>query len=413
MNPFEQIQAHLKRAATALNLDDATWTALTTPQATHERELVVTLPRGEVRLPAYRVQFNDARGPYKGGIRFHEAADMAEVSALAAAMAIKCAVANLPLGGAKGGVAFDPKQYTREEVLLIARAYATAFAPHLGVDVDIPAPDVSTDAGIMAVMLDAYESVVGHHEPGMITGKPLELGGSRGRATATAEGGVVVLRAYAKAAGKEMAGLRVAIQGFGNAGAVMAKLLYDAGCTIVAVSDSQGTLVAPLGMNPNLVLAAKQHSGSVIAAAGSDATAQPPEAIFTVPTDVLIPAALDNAITAPMVPGITASIILELANNPVTPEADALLTERGVTIIPDVLANAGGVTVSYFEWVQNRQQYYWTEAAVREALTAQMLAAYQDVANRSERDGVSLREACYRLGVERIIAAMRLRGRLS
>ncbi len=411
MNPFQQIQAHLKGAAAALNLTDAAYTALTTPQATHEHELRVLLKRGEVCLPAYRIQFNDARGPFKGGIRFHEAANLEEVTALAAAMAIKCAVVNIPLGGAKGGVTFNPKEFSRDEVLLIARAYARTFAPYLGVDRDIPAPDVSTDAGVMASMLDEYEKTVGHHEPGMITGKPLELGGSQGRATATAEGGVMVLQAYVHAMGKEMAGMRVAVQGFGNAGSVVARLLHEVGCTIVAVSDSQGTLYAPQGINPRLVEAAKQQSGTVLAAAGEDCEAMSPDAIFSISSDILIPAALDNAVTESIAHTVRASLILELANNPVTPEADQVLKDRGVVVIPDVLANAGGVTVSYFEWVQNRQQYYWTESEVRRSLHTQMLAAFEDVSARAVQSGVSLREAAYLLGVERIVEAMRLRGR--
>lgn len=413
MNPFEQIAFHLKRAGDALALDPQTFAALSTPQAVIEEQLTVELSTGQVVLPAYRVQFNDARGPFKGGIRFHPAADQAEVAALAAAMAVKCAVVNLPLGGAKGGVSVDPKQYTRADVLAIARAYATAFAPHLGVDRDIPAPDVATDAEVMAVMLDAYEASVNRHEPGMITGKPLELGGSHGRSTATAEGGVVVLEAYLAEARRPAPLTRVAVQGFGNAGATVAKRLFDAGYTIVAVSDSQGTLYAEGGLNPHLVEAAKQEGGSVTAAAGEDTVVYPPEAIFGLSVDILIPAALDNAVSEREAGSVAASVILELANNPVTPEADKVLEDRGVVIIPDVLANAGGVTVSYFEWVQNRQQYQWTPGDVRDALERTMRAAFTDVWGRAQRDQVSLREAAYRLGVERIVTAMRLRGRLS
>ncbi len=413
MNPFEQIQSHLTKAAATLNIPEAELAQLMQPQQRHEATLAVQTSKGAVTLPAYRVQFNDARGPFKGGIRFHSAADLHEVTALAAAMAVKCAVVNLPLGGAKGGVAFDPKQFTREDAVAIARAYATEFAPYLGVDKDIPAPDVATDAGLMAAMLDAYEAVVGHHEPGMITGKPIALGGSLGRATATAEGGAMVLSQYLARAGIAVASQRVAIQGFGNAGAVMAKLLHDAGYLIVAVSDSQGTLYAEGGLDPYQVEAVKQESGSVIAAADATQVALPADAIFTVPSDIIVPAALDNAITEATAATITATIIVELANNPVTPSADQILYSRGVTIIPDVLANAGGVTVSYFEWVQNRAQYYWTEREVAEKLERLMTSAFTDVANLAEAKHLSLREAAYYLGVERIVEAMRLRGRFS
>ncbi len=412
MNPFEQIQSHLSKAAATLNLTPEEQAVLMEPQAKREATLTVETSKGVQSLPAYRIQFNDARGPFKGGIRFHPAADQNEVTALAAAMAVKCAVVNLPLGGAKGGVAFDPKQFTREDALLVARAYVRAFAPYIGVDKDIPAPDVATDAGLMAVMLDEYEAVVGHKEPGMITGKPIALGGSQGRATATAEGGAMVLAAYLERAGIAVDSQKVAIQGFGNAGAVMAKLLHDAGYLIVAVSDSQGTLYAPQGLDPYQVEAIKQESGSVIAAADSEHEALPAEAIFTLPADIIVPAALDNAITEVEAATISAGIIVELANNPVTPTADEILFSRGVTIIPDVLANAGGVTVSYFEWVQNRQQYYWSEEEVRDKLRAIMTDSFRAVADIAERRHVSLREAAYVLGVERIIEAMRLRGRI-
>ncbi len=412
MNPFEQIQSHLSKAAATLNLTPEEQAVLMEPQVKREATLTVETSKGMQSLPAYRIQFNDARGPFKGGIRFHPAADQNEVTALAAAMAVKCAVVNLPLGGAKGGVAFDPKQFTREDALLVARAYARAFAPYIGVDKDIPAPDVATDAGLMAVMLDEYEAVVGHKEPGMITGKPIALGGSQGRATATAEGGAMVLAAYLERAGIAVDSQKVAIQGFGNAGAVMAKLLHDAGYLIVAVSDSQGTLYAPQGLDPYQVEAIKQESGSVIAAADSEHEALPAEAIFTLPADIIVPAALDNAITEVEAATISAGIIVELANNPVTPTADEILFSRGVTIIPDVLANAGGVTVSYFEWVQNRQQYYWSEEEVRDKLRAIMTDSFRAVADIAERRHVSLREAAYVLGVERIIEAMRLRGRI-
>jgi glutamate dehydrogenase/leucine dehydrogenase len=412
MNPFEQIQSHLSKAALTLNLSEATQARLMEPQQIHEATLTVETSMGTQSFPAYRVQFNNARGPFKGGIRFHPAADINEVSALAAAMAVKCAVVGLPLGGAKGGVAFDPKQFSREDAVLVARAYARTFAPHLGVDKDIPAPDVATDAALMAVMLDAYEAVVGHQEPGMITGKPIALGGSKGRATATAEGGAMVLSAYLERAGIAVASQKVAIQGFGNAGAVMAKLLHDAGYLIVAVSDSQGTLYATQGLDPYQVEAIKQESGSVIAAADGEHEALPAAAIFSVPADIVVPAALDNAITEAEAATITASIIVELANNPVTPAADQRLFDRGVTIIPDVLANAGGVTVSYFEWVQNRAQYYWSEGEVREKLHTIMTDSFRTVADMADRRHLSLREASYVVGVERIIEAMQLRGRV-
>ncbi len=410
MNAFEQIQTHITNAATTYGLSSTELAVLLEPNAVHEHMLSVDTSLGHVSLPAYRIQFNNARGPYKGGIRFHPAADRAEVSALAAAMAVKCAVVNIPLGGAKGGVALDPKQYTKADLEQIARTYATTFAHVLGVDLDIPAPDVYTDAQVMAWMLDAYEKHVGHHEPGMITGKPLALGGSAGRATATAVGGVMVLEEVLREEGRTPGNTRIAIQGFGNAGATAAMLLFDAGYMIVAVSDSQGTLYNASGLNPHHVAAIKEETGSVVHAAEAGSEVLPLDAVFGVACDVLIPAALDNAIGDQEAAAVQASLVLELANNPIIPSADALLFARDVTVIPDVLANAGGVTVSYFEWVQNRQQYYWTEAEVFDRLKPIMTNAYHAVAQEARGRSSSLRQAAYVLGVGRIVEAMRLRG---
>ncbi|OIP78426.1 MAG: hypothetical protein AUK16_00205 [Parcubacteria group bacterium CG2_30_44_11] len=412
MNAFEQIQAHMKQAATRYGLTVEEITTLLRPNAVHEHLLSVDTSQGQLTLPAYRIQFNNARGPYKGGIRFHPAADKEEVSALAAAMAVKCAVVNIPFGGSKGGVAFDPKQFTRSDLEQISRAYAITFASVLGVDKDIPAPDVYTDAQIMAWMLDAYEMHVGHKEPGMITGKPLALGGSLGRSIATAEGGKLVLEEYVSAAGLTPANLKVAVQGFGNAGATIAKLLYDAGYIIVAVSDTQGTLYGEVGLDPQQIESIKNETGSVVAAVGEGSEVLPLDAIFGVPCDILIPAALDNAIDEVEAAVIQASVILELANNPITPKADSALFLRDVTVIPDVLANAGGVTVSYFEWVQNRQQYYWSEAEVFAKLKPIMVAAYRAVQSTATSQSISLREAAYVEGIGRIAEAMRLRGNL-
>lgn len=412
MNAFEQIQYHLKVAASTLSLTAAETATLMQPNAEHEAQLHIETSVGQRTLSAYRIQFNNARGPYKGGIRFHPAADKDEVSALAAAMAVKCAVVNIPLGGAKGGVTFDPKSCSAAELQSIARAYVVTFADHLGVDKDIPAPDVSTDAETMAWMLDAFEVHVGHKEPGMITGKPIALGGSEGRAAATGEGGAMVLRAYAAEAGLPEKGLRVAVQGFGNAGATIAKALHDAGHLIVAVSDSRGTLYDAHGLDPYQVESIKVDAGSVTAACEGAAVVLAQDAIFGVACDVLVPAALDNAIDEAEAKVVQASVILELANNPITPAADAALYERGVVVIPDVLANAGGVTVSYFEWVQNRQQYYWSETEVMEKLTDILVPAFEMVSRTARQHAVSLRAAAYLVGIERIVIAMRLRGQL-
>lgn len=423
MSPFAQIRVHLTEALTALGIDGKEAAQLMMPDAVREATLAVTTERGAETFSAYRVQFSNARGPYKGGIRFHPAADLEEVQALAAAMAVKCAVVDVPLGGAKGGVAVQPKDYSRADIERIARAYVSALQPYLGVDRDIPAPDVYTTPEIMAWMLDEYEQIVGRSEPGMITGKPVALGGSLGRDTATAAGGVHVLDAYVEEHRLDPASLTVAVQGFGNAGATMAKLLHARGYRIVALSDSSGTIASAAGLDPHRVEEAKHAGDSVTSLyctgsvcdeaklAEDAAEVLPPEAVLHTACDVLIPAALDNQLRIDNLDDVRASLILELANNPTTPEADAALAARGVTVIPDVLANAGGVTVSYFEWVQNRQQYAWSEEEVTTRLRDRMRAAYRTVATRAEADAVSLRAAAYRVGLARIHEAMLLRGR--
>ncbi|MBI4087141.1 Glu/Leu/Phe/Val dehydrogenase [Candidatus Kaiserbacteria bacterium] len=411
MSPFEQVKKHITDALDAIGVTDAEAEIVMTPNAIRDATLEVETKKGPRKLPAYRVQFNNARGPYKGGIRFHPNADLEEVKALAATMAVKCAVIDVPLGGAKGGVAFDPKEYDRDDIEKISRAYIRAMHPYLGIDIDIAAPDVYTTPEIMGWMLDEYETITGKNEPGMITGKPLVLGGSVGRDTATAQGAVHVLQAYVREQDLDPNNLRVAIQGFGNAGSVIAKLLHEAGYTIIALSDSKGTLHDTNGLDPDRVEEAKKAGGSVTAAAGGGAEALDGTAILALDCDILIPAALDNQIREDNVGSIRAKIILELANNPTTPEADAILAERDVTVIPDVLANAGGVTVSYFEWVQNRQQYYWTKEEVDERLKQKMLAAYATLSARVHAESVSYRDAAYRIGMERIHRAMAQRGR--
>lgn len=413
MTPYEQIRSHIDAAILALKLSKSEAERLMTPDAIHMKELRVTTEKGEETFPAFRVQFNNARGPYKGGIRFHPAADEDEVKALAAAMAVKCAVVDIPLGGAKGGVQFDPKGYSEADIEQVARAYARAMSEHIGVDKDIPAPDVYTTPGIMAVMLDEYERVTGRNEPGMITGKPVGLGGSLGRGEATAQGGVFVLSEFIRTVDREPSGMRVAIQGYGNAGATVARLLAQLGYRIVALSDSRGTIHHENGLELMIIDDAKREHGSVVAALDriSGATIYGSDDILHVDCDVLIPAALDNQIRSDNMDRVRADIVLELANNPVTPEADAYLFKKGMTVIPDVMANAGGVTVSYFEWVQNRAGLYWTEADVKGKLEEKMTNAYRDVVRLARAEGISQRHAAYRLALARIHEAMKLRGR--
>jgi glutamate dehydrogenase/leucine dehydrogenase len=358
------------------------------------------------------VQFNNARGPYKGGIRFHPAADEDEVSALAAMMAVKCAVVGIPLGGAKGGVAVDPKKLSQTELFALSRAYVRAFAEHLGPDIDIPAPDVYTTPEIMAVMLDEYEHIMGKSLPGMITGKPLSIGGSQARDTATARGAVTVLEALLEDRKLDPTKLRAAVQGAGNAGAHAAEMLAKLGTKVVALADSKGTLIAEDGLDIADVLAKKESSGSVLDAASSSAKAAPASAVLESDADVLIPAALEEQITADNAARVRAGIILEIANGPITPDADAMLKAQSVTVIPDVLANAGGVTVSYFEWIQNRTGERWSHSAVEAKLAETMRRAYREVADFAVERGVTLREAAYALALGRIVDAMKARGRI-
>lgn len=410
MTAFEQIKAHIAGATSNLGMTETEVKILLDPYHVHQTVLNVETSQGTKNFPAYRVQSNNARGPYKGGIRFHPEADVEEVKALASAMAVKCAVVDVPLGGGKGGVLINPKEYTESDLEQVARAYVRAFVDEIGPNKDIPAPDMYTNPKIMAVMLDEYENLVGRSEPGAFTGKPIVVGGSLGRDTATAQGGFYVLLELLNFKRLRPKRLTAAIQGFGNAGSVMAKLLHDAGIKVVAVSDSMGTVYDSNGLHVELLQQAKREHGTVSALQVGDKL--DPDEVLKLDVDILIPAALDNVITSDNVEDIKASIILELANNPVTPEADSILFKKGVTIIPDVLANAGGVTVSYFEWVQNRQQYYWSEDMVFERLEETMVKAFRKINLDASPDGMSLRESAYALGVGKIVEAMRMRGHM-
>ena len=412
MNPFEQISLHIKRAAERCDLTDAEVDTILKPQNPLAKTISVTTESGKVDYPAYRIQFNNARGPYKGGIRFHPQADQSEVTALAAAMAIKCAVVDIPFGGAKGGVSVDPKKLTEKELEAIARAYVSAFAADLGPDIDIPAPDVYTTPQIMSWMLDEYEKITGKSQPGFITGKPVSLFGSKGRDIATALGAVFVFLEYCKVNNLDIKETTTAIHGFGNAGGVVAKLLHERGCKIIAVSDSSGTIYKESGLDPIPLLQLKAEGKSVIDLKDNEAKVLLSGAVLELECDLLVPAALDNVITDKNVEKVKAKIILELANNPTTPEAEKFLINNGVDVLPDVLVNAGGVIVSYFEWVQNREQYYWEESLVFERLERLICVAFRDV-HQQKANHNSYREAAYEIGVKRIAKAMRLRGRFN
>jgi glutamate dehydrogenase (NADP+) len=422
-NPFQSYLTRLENAAKTLKLSERLHEELKKPNTIVEKRLdVVRENATRVSLPAYRVQFSNARGPYKGGIRFHPAADLDEVKALAAAMAVKCAVVDIPLGGGKGGVQFNPKEFMRGEIERVSRAWAREFAPSIGVDKDIPAPDVYTNAEIMGYMLDEYEKTVGRSEAGVITGKPLAVGGIVGRDTATAQGGAYVLGEIIKALELDPTKLRVAVQGFGNAGYHIARILHAAGYRIVGLSDSKGALMSERGLDPEAAFRAK-HEHDVITALycpGSVCDEEKLERdrvkvgtnedLLTMECDILIPAALDNQLTKENAGAVKASLVLELANGPTTPEADAVFAERGIHLVPDVLANAGGVTVSYFEWLQNREGSRWSENDVSEKLKPIMISAAQAVWNMARDKDVSMREAAFLLGIRRIAEALHARG---
>jgi glutamate dehydrogenase (NAD(P)+) len=409
-NPFEVAQQQLDEAAELLELDTAIHHLLRWPL----RELHVTLPvrmdDGSTKIyHGFRVQYNDARGPTKGGIRFHPDETIDTVRALAAWMTWKTAVVDIPLGGAKGGVICNPKDLSDGELERLSRAYIRQVGRILGLEKDVPAPDVYTTPQIMAWMADEYAFMVGHNEFGVITGKPLALGGSAGRADATARGGIYCLREAGKVLDIKLDGATTAIQGYGNAGSFAHKLgveLLD--LKVVAVSDSKGGIYNKEGLDYDDVLAHKRETGSVVDFPGTEPITN--EALLELDVTVLIPAALESVITNRNAADISAKILVELANGPTTPEADKILYEAGSYIIPDFLCNAGGVTVSYFEMVQNAYNYYWTEQLVYERLDEKMTAAFHVVHNMAQEHKIHNRLAAYLVAVKRVAEAVKLRG---
>jgi glutamate dehydrogenase/leucine dehydrogenase len=400
---FAQITQFLDKIAPLANLKEAELTLLKTPQNVLEAELDVN---GK-KYPAYRVQFNNARGVFKGGIRYHPDVDLEEVKSLAFWMSLKTAVADIPLGGGKGGITVNPKELSNEELQQLSREFVKAFHQHLGPQKDVPAPDVYTTPQIMAWMLNEFETINQCKTPGFITGKPLELGGSKVRDIATALGGVYVLEEAAKKINLE--GKRVIVQGFGNAGMNAAKLLAERGFTIVAVSDSKGGVYNPEGLNVEELIKIKSDTGSVT---NYDAEKVSNEQILLLDAEILVPSALSNVITKDNASDVKAKIIVELANGPTTTEADEILHEKKVLVLPDILANAGGVTVSYFEWVQNNYGYYWDTETVRSRLKDKMVNAFNGIWAKYNNNEQDFRTNSYLLAIERILTAEKLRGRI-
>lgn len=410
MNPFEIAQRQLDEAAEILELDKATHEMLRWPMREFRFTIPVRMDDGSVKVfQGYRVQYNDARGPAKGGLRFHPRETIDTVRALAAWMTWKTAVVDIPLGGGKGGVTCSPKEMSAAELERLSRGYIRRVARFIGPEADVPAPDVYTNPQIMAWMRDEYETIMGHQAPGIITGKPVELGGSLGRNDATARGGIYTTREAARVLGINLQGAAAAIQGYGNAGSFAHKLGSELlGLKVIAASDSKGGVYNPDGLDYEKLLAWKRETGSVINFPG--ATFISNENLLELDVTVLFPAALENVITVANADNIKAKIVAELANGPTTPEADHILHENGVYVIPDFLCNAGGVTVSYFEQVQNAYNFYWPEEEVHQRLDAKMTAAFHAVHEMAQRMDVHNRLAAYLVAVDRVARAMKLRG---
>jgi len=399
----------LDKAIGKLGLKGPELDILTIPRRSFTFSFPVMIDDGNTRIfTGYRIQFNDARGPAKGGIRFHPEVDLEEVKTLAFLMALKCAVVDIPFGGAKGGVAVDPKELSAGELERVSRAYMRELYRFIGPNTDIPAPDVNTNPKIMGWMLDEYEKMLGWHAPGAITGKPLAIGGSMLRDISTSLGGTFVLEEINKRAKISSKNANVAIQGFGNVGMNAAKLLHEQGYKVIAASDSKAGIYDKKGLDIPNVIKHKEKSGSL--ESYKDAKKITNREILELECNILVPAALGSVITKENADKIKAKIILELANGPITPEADLTLQKNKVAVVPDILANAGGVVVSYFEWVQNNMNYYWKKEEVYEKLKEKMAVATKEVHEACKELKCTMRDSAYTLAINRILEAERLRG---
>ena len=409
-SPFDSLHEQIDAAAEYVDVDSDELASIASPDRLHEASLTVAMEDGNLeQFRAYRAQFNDARGPYKGGIRFHPTVGPDEVKALAGWMVFKCAVVDVPFGGAKGGVTFDPATYSATEIEHVTRAYATEFRPLIGQDRDIPAPDVNTGQREMNWIKDTYETLERTTEPGVVTGKAVESGGSLGRTEATGRSVSIVARDIFDHLERPLNGATVAVQGFGNVGSVAARLLHLQGATVVAMSDSSGAIYDPGGLDPAAVERYKAETGSVVGF--GEATDWTNDDLLTADVDLLVPAAIENVVDATNAAAVQADVIVEGANGPITPAADEILDANDVVVVPDILANAGGVTVSYFEWVQNRDRMVWSERRVNQFLKELIEAAIDDVLRTADDYGTpNLRTAAYVVGLERVLASTRNAG---
>ena len=408
MSTFDEVNVFFDRAADHLGMADGVREMLRSPW----RELRVTVPvrmdNGEIEVfTGYRIQHNGARGPYKGGVRFHPNADVEEVRALASLMTWKTALVEIPFGGAKGGVQCDPLTMSNGELNRLTRRYTQNIEHLLGVNRDIPAPDLGTNAQTMAWMMDAYGQIHGH-TPGIVTGKPVELGGSVGRDSATGRGAIYVTPEMAKDMNMDPAGARIVVQGFGQVGSWAARIAAEQGCTIIAVSDVDGGTFNSQGLDVEALVKLKDEGGSVQNFKGGESISN--NDLLELDCDILIPAAIDRVIHADNAPRVKAKVIIEAANHPLTPEADDILNDRGIRIVPDILVNAGGVVVSYFEWTQNLYQHTWDMDRVNDELSKIMTRAFTSVKDRVQAEGVTYREAAFLIGLERVAHVAELRG---
>lgn len=410
LNPFAIAQAQLDKSAAVLQLDPDMHAFLRQPMREFHFTIPVKMNDGRTEIfQGFRVQYNDARGPAKGGIRFHPNETIDTVRALAAWMTWKTAVSDIPLGGGKGGVICEPRQMQPDELERLSRGYMRNIARYVGLQKDSPAPDVHTNPQIMAWMLDEYEVLIGHREPGVITGKPQQLGGSAGRGPATAMGGMFTIREAAKLKGINLEGATCAIQGYGNVGGFAHQLAHNLfGMKVVAVSDEFGAIYNANGLAPDVVNAHLRQTGKVANCPGADVLTN--SELLELDVDILIPAAIENQLTSQNANNVKAKIVAELANGPTTPEADSILNDKGIYIIPDFLCNAGGVIVSYFEMVQNAYQFYWTEDMVNERLDHKITTAFSAVHEMAQAKKVDNRVAAYLVAVNRVAEAVRLRG---
>ncbi|MEX2282378.1 MAG: Glu/Leu/Phe/Val dehydrogenase [Gemmatimonadota bacterium] len=408
-NPFEAMMQRFDRAAELLSLDPGIYRILRHP----ERQIITSIPvvmdNGEIEVfTGYRVLYNTSRGPAKGGIRFDLGVTLDEVTALAAWMTWKCAVVDVPFGGAKGGVMVDPFRLSNSELERLTRRYTASLLDVFGPESDVPAPDVNTNEQVMAWIMDTYSMHKRHTVTAVVTGKPIAMGGSRGRKEATGRGVMIVVKEALRALSMPLHGTTVAVQGFGNVGSIAAKLLEQEGLTVLAVSDKSGGVYNPNGLYVDEALAWIKKNRFLEGFPHGEAVSN--EDILELNVDVLVPAALENVITRKNAARIKAKVIAEGANGPTTAFADAILDEHGIFVIPDILANAGGVTVSYFEWVQNREGYYWGEDVVNERLRDVMIRSFNDVIGFSKQHSVNMRTAAYMLSIDRVAAVHRLRG---